>query len=126
MTKKAEPKSKEPTKKRQSILSTTNVSGGVNVDADQVEVKGDVVGHDKIEAEAGAIVVGRGGRLMQVVVNLPRSVQIAIAVVALAVVIMIVKAIIPSGSKVNTEFVFDASAAMSDPERWRIAQTVFG
>ena len=126
MTKKTAQKSKEPAKKRPAIVSTTTVTGGANVEADQVEVKGDVVGHDKIEAEPGAIIVGRGGRLMQVVVNLPRGVQIAIGVVALAIVLVLIKALIPPGSKVNTEFVFDASAAMSNPERWRIAQTVFG
>ena len=32
----------------------------------------------------------------------------------------------PASAKINTEILFDASAAMADPERWRIAQTVFG
>jgi hypothetical protein len=70
------------------------VSGGANVEADNVEIGGDVVGRDKLvagddiiqgdqyEVGPGAVVVGQGGRLINV--SLPRGVQIAIGVIAVA------------------------------------------
>jgi hypothetical protein len=55
-------------------------SGGVNVDADQVHIEGDVVGRDKIEA--GQYVE------RQTNINLPRAVQIAVGVGAIAIVVI--------------------------------------
>jgi len=114
-----------------------NVSGGANLEAQQIEVDGDVVGRDKIvggdevrgdkqvfEVAAGGVVVTKGGLLANI--RLPRSVQISIGVVAIALVILVIRAVTPASAKVNTEFIFDASTAMADPERWRIAQAVFG
>lgn len=113
------------------------VSGGANLEAQQIEVDGDVVGRDKIvggdevrgdkqvfEVAAGGVVVTKGGLLANI--RLPRSVQISIGVVAIALVILVIRAVTPASAKANTEFIFDASTAMADPERWRIAQTVFG
>lgn len=111
--------------------------GAVELRAGQINVGGDVVGRDKViggdevhgdkqvfEVEAGGVVVTRGGLFANI--HLPRGVQIAIGVVALALVVLVIKAVTPAAAKVNTEFLFDASAAMADPERWQIAQTVFG
>ena len=112
-------------------------SGGVELEAENVNISGDVVARDKIvggdevrgdkqvfEVEPGGVVVAKGGLLANI--RLPRSVQIAIGVATLALVVLMVRALIPANTKVNTEFIFDASSAMADPERWRIAQTVFG
>jgi hypothetical protein len=123
-----------------STESITNVSGGIDLDAQRdVEIDGDVVGRDKIvgddevhgdqqviNVEAGGVVVAQGGRLTNV--HIPRGVQIAIGVAVLAFVVLVIKAVIPTSAsaKVNTEFVFDASKAMAQSERWSIAQTVFG
>jgi hypothetical protein len=114
--------------------SNTNTSGGINLDAQRdVNVGGDVVGRDKITnivegdqiaVEPGGVVVAKGGRLTNV--HLPRGVQIAIGVAVLAIVVFVIRALTPASAKVNTEFVFDASAAMAQSERWTIAQTVFG
>ncbi|HZY42331.1 MAG TPA: hypothetical protein VFF59_10070, partial [Anaerolineae bacterium] len=114
-----------------------NVSGGANLEAQQIEVGGDVVGRDKIiggdevrgdkeviEVAPGGVVVAKGGLLANI--HLPRSMQIAIGIVAVAIVVLVVKAVMPASARINTEILFDASAAMADPERWRIAQTVFG
>jgi hypothetical protein len=117
-----------------------NVSGGVELDAERdVNIGGDVVGRDKITqiiegdqiagdqeviaVEAGGVVVAKGGRLTNV--HIPRAVQIAIGVAVLAIVVLVIKALTPASAKVNTEFVFDASNAMAQSERWSIAQTVF-
>jgi WD40 repeat protein len=124
-----------------SIKSTTNVSGGVDLDAQRdVNIGGDVVGRDKIteivegdkvagdqqviEVEPGGVVVAKGGRLTNV--HLPRGVQIAIGIAVVAIVVFVIKALTPASAKVNTEFIFDASDAMAQSERWSIAQTVFG
>ena len=128
-------------KQPSSIESTTNVSGGVDLDAQRdVNIGGDVVGRDKItqivegdqiagdqeviEVEPGGVVVAKGGRLTNV--HIPRGVQIAIGIAVLAVVVLVIKVLTPASAKVNTEFVFDASNAMAQSERWSIAQTVFG
>ena len=44
-----------------SQSSTTNVSGGVNVDAGQVDIGGDVVGRDKVETAGGHIIHAAAG-----------------------------------------------------------------
>jgi WD40 repeat protein len=122
------------------LEKTTNVSGGVDLDAERdVNIGGDVVGRDKItqiiegdqiagdqeviEVEPGGVVVAKGGRLTNV--HIPRGVQIAIGVAVLALVVFVIKALTPTSAKVNTEFVFDASNAMAQSERWSMAQTVF-
>jgi WD40 repeat protein len=123
-----------------STESHTNINGGVNLDAQRdVDIDGDVVGRDKIvgddevhgdqqviNVEAGGIVVAKGGRLTNI--HVPRAVQIAVGVAVLAFVVLVIKAVTPTpaSAKVNTEFVFDASSAMAQSERWSIAQTVFG
>lgn len=127
--KRASSKSKEPIKKTSIKESETNVSGGVYVDAGEVSIAGDVVGRDKIEAEAGAIVVGKGGRLRQVIIDLPRSVQIAIGAVAVALIALIAIVIVSSAPSVpttNTVFLLDNSNPMSDPARWALAQAALG
>ncbi len=83
-------------------IAMTNVSGGVDLDAERdVNIGGDVVGRDKItqivegdqiagdqeviEVEPGGVVVAKGGRLTNV--HIPRAVQIAIGVAVLAIVV---------------------------------------
>jgi hypothetical protein len=120
--------------------SNTNISGGIDLDAQRdVEIDGDVVGRDKIvgddevhgdqqviNVEAGSVVVAQGGRLTNV--HIPRGVQIAVGVAVLAFVVLVIKAVSPpsTGAKVHTEFIFDTSAVMAQSERWSIAQTIFG
>src|SRR5512136_1675494 len=41
--------------------ATTNVSGGINVDANQVDIGGDVVGRDKVETAGGHIIHAAAG-----------------------------------------------------------------
>jgi hypothetical protein len=126
--------------KSSSTEVNTNTSGGVDLDAQRdVDIDGDVVGRDKIvgddevhgdqqviNVEAGGIVVAKGGRLTNI--HVPRAVQIAAGVAVLAFVALVIKAVMPasSGVKVNTEFVFDASQAMAQADRWSIAQSVLG
>jgi hypothetical protein len=134
------PSDQHDSRKPSSTESNANISGGIDLDAQRdVEIDGDVVGRDKIvgddevhgdqqviNVEAGGIVVAQGGRLTNV--HVPRVVQIAIGVAVLAFIVLVIKAVTPTptGAKVNTEFIFDASAAMAQAERWSIAQTVFG
>ena len=40
---------------------TSNVSGGVNLDADHVNIDGDVIGHDKVESAGGHIIHAEAG-----------------------------------------------------------------
>ncbi|HET7378197.1 MAG TPA: hypothetical protein VFK30_15900 [Anaerolineae bacterium] len=69
MTKKAAPKSNEPTKGAPITKSVTNVSGGANIEADNVDVAGDVVGHDKI---VGQEIKATGRNIIQIgALNIP-------------------------------------------------------
>lgn len=79
-------------------------SGGVDVNADDVNVTGDVVGRDKLVAGDDIIQTGQYVE-RQININLPRGAQIVIGVVATAIVAIVVVLLLPPQSAVaNGDF----------------------
>lgn len=103
-------------------------AGGDVVGGDKITAGDDYAGRDLVKVDRGGVHVAEGGQLRQTIVDLPRAVQIGIGVAVLAIVALAVVLIAsrPGPATVNTHFVFDASEAMADPERFQIAQSVLG
>jgi tetratricopeptide (TPR) repeat protein len=87
LTKKAIEKAKGSAKKRTANEPETNISGGVNVNADNVEVSGDVVGRDK---NVGEEYTAAGKNIIQIGrLNIPIVPMITALGIGLAVLLLI-------------------------------------
>lgn len=123
-----------PADEDKTTATGQNISASGDVVAgDKIVAGGDIAGGDIVHGDqyenvaAGAVIVGRGGRLRQTIVNLPRGVQIAagVATVALVAIVVVLITSRPQAASVNTHFIFDASAAMAEADRLALAQSVF-
>ena len=100
-----------------------DISGGVNIEAENVSIAGDAVGRDKIQAESGAVVVTSGGHLQQTIVNLPRGVRIAIPVAAAALIIIALGVILPV-REVVADGGFESGQSGNRSGKWQLSAGV--